>query len=171
MKVAIYSRKSVFTGKGESIENQIEMCKEYFSRLNRNDVEYSIYEDEGFSGGNINRPRFQQLLKDIKKNSFDALICYRLDRISRNVADFSTTLELLQEHNVDFISIREQFDAYTNGARYGLHCICIGTNIKRETIAERIRDNMLQLSKTGRWLGGVCPLGFTSEKITYVDSE
>ena len=49
MKVAIYSRKSVFTGKGESIENQIEMCKEYFSRLNRNDVEYSIYEDEGFS--------------------------------------------------------------------------------------------------------------------------
>ena len=58
MKVAIYSRKSVFTGKGESIENQIEMCKEYFSRLNQNNVEYFIYEDEGFSGGNINKEEF-----------------------------------------------------------------------------------------------------------------
>ena len=155
MKVAIYSRKSVFTGKGESIENQIEMCKEYFSRLNRNDVEYFIYEDEGFSGGNINRPRFQQLLKDIKKNSFDALICYRLDRISRNVADFSTTLELLQEHNVDFISIREQFDTSTPMGRAMVYIASVFAQLERETIAERIRDNMLQLSKTGRWLGGV----------------
>lgn len=171
MKVAIYSRKSVFTGKGESIENQIEMCKEYFSRLNQNNVEYFIYEDEGFSGGNINRPRFQQLLKDIKKNSFDALICYRLDRISRNVADFSTTLELLQEHNVDFISIREQFDTSTPMGRAMVYIASVFAQLERETIAERIRDNMLQLSKTGRWLGGVCPLGFTSEKITYVDSE
>ena len=171
MKVAIYSRKSVFTGKGESIENQIEMCKEYFSKLNKRDVEYFIYEDEGFSGGNINRPRFQQLLKDIKKNSFDALICYRLDRISRNVADFSTTLELLQKYNVDFISIREQFDTSTPMGRAMVYIASVFAQLERETIAERIKDNMLQLSKTGRWLGGICPLGFESEKITYVDSE
>lgn len=171
MRVAIYSRKSVFTGKGESIENQIEMCKEYFARLNKNNVEYFIYEDEGFSGGNINRPKFQQLLKDIKKNSFDTLICYRLDRISRNVADFSSTLELLQEHNVDFISIKEQFDTSTPMGRAMVYIASVFAQLERETIAERVRDNMLQLSKTGRWLGGVCPLGFTSEKITYMDNE
>ena len=171
MKVAIYSRKSVFTGKGESIENQIEMCKDYFTRLNKKDVEFFIYEDEGFSGGNINRPKFQQLLTDIKKKSFDALICYRLDRISRNVADFSTTLELLQKYNVDFISISEQFDTSTPMGRAMVYIASVFAQLERETIAERIKDNMLQLSKTGRWLGGVCPLGFESEKLTYVDSE
>ena len=101
MKIAIYSRKSVFTGKGESIENQIELCKEYCNKNYLGEkIEYLIYEDEGFSGGNTNRPQFQQLLKNAKTKKFNALICYRLDRISRNVADFSTTLELLQANNI-----------------------------------------------------------------------
>lgn len=171
LKVAIYSRKSVFTGKGESIENQIEMCKDYYCKMYGTEDEFVIYEDEGFSGGNINRPKFQELLKDIVSNKFNSLICYRLDRISRNVADFSKTLELLQDHNVSFISIREQFDTSTPIGRAMVYVSSVFAQLERETIAERIRDNMLELSKTGRWLGGQTPLGFASERIIYIDEE
>lgn len=169
VKVAIYSRKSLFTGKGESIDNQIEMCKEYYLRMYGNDVEFIVYEDEGFSGGNTNRPKFQELLHAAKNKSFNALICYRLDRISRNVADFSTTLELLQDNNIEFISIKEQFDTSTPMGRAMVYISSVFAQLERETIAERVRDNMIQLSKTGRWLGGQEPFGFTSDKITYLD--
>ncbi|SHH19887.1 recombinase family protein [Clostridium grantii] len=169
MKAAIYSRKSLFTGKGESIENQIELCKEYGERLNID--EYFIYEDEGFSGGDTKRPQFQQLLKDAKENKFDFLICYRLDRISRNVADFSSTLELLQENNISFVSIREQFDTSSPMGRAMVYIASVFAQLERETIAERVKDNMLQLAKTGRWLGGQEPYGFKAERITYIDAE
>lgn len=172
MKIAIYSRKSVFTGKGESIENQIELCREYCSRnYIGKDIQYIVYEDEGFSGGNTNRPQFQQLLKDAENKKFNALICYRLDRISRNVSDFSTTLDLLQNNNIDFISIKEQFDTSTPMGRAMVYISSVFAQLERETIAERVRDNMLQLAKTGRWLGGQIPTGFNSERCTYIDNE
>lgn len=170
MKAAIYSRKSVFTGKGESVENQINMCREYGER-NLGIKEYIVYEDEGFSGGNTNRPKFQELLKDVKKKKFDVLICYRLDRISRNVADFSSTLELLQENNISFVSIKEQFDTSTPMGKAMVYIASVFAQLERETIAERVRDNMLELAKSGRWLGGQTPLGFKSEKIVYMDQE
>lgn len=169
MIAAIYSRKSIFTGKGESIENQIELCRDYGSRLGV--TEYIIYEDEGFSGGNTNRPRFQQLLKDAKDKKFNVLICYRLDRISRNVADFSSTLEMLQNNNIDFVSIKEQFDTSTPMGRAMVYISSVFAQLERETIAERVRDNMLQLAKTGRWLGGQEPMGYSAERITYIDEE
>lgn len=169
MIAAIYSRKSVFTGKGESIENQIELCKEYGTRLGVTD--YLVYEDEGFSGGNTNRPKFQELLKDAKAKKFNVLICYRLDRISRNVADFSATLAMLQTNNIDFVSIREQFDTSTPMGRAMVYISSVFAQLERETIAERVRDNMLQLAKTGRWLGGQEPFGYSSERVTYIDSE
>lgn len=170
MIAAIYSRKSVFTGKGESIENQVQMCKEYGER-NLGIKDFVIYEDEGFSGGNINRPKFQELLKDVENKKFDVLICYRLDRISRNVADFSTTLELLQNHSIAFVSIKEQFDTTTPMGKAMIYIASVFAQLERETIAERVRDNMLQLAKTGRWLGGQTPLGYESEQITYFDEE
>ena len=171
MKVAIYSRKSVFTGKGESIENQVQMCKEHYLKMYSKSCEFEVYEDEGYTGANTKRPQFQRLLADIKGNKIDALICYRLDRISRNVADFSSILELLQAHNVDFISIREQFDTSTPIGKAMVYIASVFAQLERDTIAERIKDNMLQLSKTGRWLGGQTPLGFKSEKVTYLDDE
>ena len=164
---AIYSRKSIFTGKGESIENQIQLCKEYGDRLGIK--KYLIYEDEAFSGGNTNRPKFQQLIKDAENKKFDVLICYRLDRISRNVADFSSTLELLEKNNISFISISEQFDTATPMGRAMVYIASVFAQLERETIAERVRDNMLQLAKTGRWLGGQEPFGYTSQKVTYLD--
>jgi DNA invertase Pin-like site-specific DNA recombinase len=173
LKAAIYSRKSKFTGKGESIENQIQLCREYAeNQLKHMNIDkFQIYEDEGFSGGNTNRPEFQRLMEDAKAKKFDVLICYRLDRISRNVADFSTTLESLQKHNIDFISIREQFDTSTPMGRAMIYIASVFAQLERETIAERVKDNMLELSKTGRWLGGTVPLGYESNPITYFDQE
>ena len=172
MKIAIYSRKSIFTGKGESIENQIELCKEYCDIHYKNEqLEYAIFEDEGFSGKNLNRPRFKELINDIENNKFDILICYRLDRISRNVADFSSTLELLQKYDTHFISIKEQFDTSTPMGRAMIYIASVFAQLERETIAERVKDNMLQLAKIGKWSGGQLPLGFTSQKITYMNED
>ena len=169
--VAIYSRKSRFTGKGDSIENQIEMCKEHILKLISKDVEFLIYEDEGFSGGNINRPAFKRLINDIKYGAIDLLICYRLDRISRNVADFSSVLDILQEYKVDFISIKEQFDTSSPMGRAMIYIASVFAQLERETIAERIKDNMLEMAKKGKWTGGKLPLGFTSKKTAYIDEE
>ncbi|MGL4664708.1 MAG: recombinase family protein, partial [Clostridium butyricum] len=170
IKIAIYSRKSVFTGKGESIENQIELCKNYCNTYvnSGSNLEYIIYEDEGFSGKNTNRPEFQHMIDDIKKNKIDTLICYRLDRISRNVADFSSTLELLQKYNVNFISIKERFDTSTPLGRAMIYIASVFAQLERETIAERVRDNMIQLAKSGRWLGGNIPYGFNIARKTYI---
>lgn len=166
MKIAIYSRKSKNTDKGESIDNQIHMCKEY-ALAHFDSPEFFIFQDEGFSGGNMNRPQFQILLEALKKGLYDVLICYRLDRISRNVSDFSSTLELLTKHHIGFVSIKENFDTTTPMGRAMIHISSVFAQLERETIAERIKDNMLELSKTGRWLGGTSPLGYTSKKQAY----
>ncbi|MCG8540457.1 MAG: recombinase family protein [Clostridia bacterium] len=169
MKAAIYSRKSKLTGKGESTQNQIELCKEYGIKHFKI-KEFIIYEDEGFSGGNVYRPEFQKMLHSAKRKEFDLIICYRLDRISRNILDFSNLIELIQSHNIGFISIREQFDTSTPMGRAMMYIASVFAQLERETAAERIRDNMLQLARTGRWLGGNTPTGFESKPIIYLDS-
>jgi len=131
----------------------------------------TVYEDEGFSGGNINRPEFKRLLKDIQHKKISTLICYRLDRISRNVADFSNILEILLQNNVNFVSIRESFDTSTPMGKAMVYISSVFAQLERETIAERIRDNMYELAKTGRWLGGAAPLGFESVQVNYTDED
>ncbi|WP_459480446.1 recombinase family protein [Clostridium saccharoperbutylacetonicum] len=168
MKAAIYSRKSKFTGKGESVENQIELCKSYAK--NNGYDEFYIYEDEGFSGGNVNRPEFKSMMKDAKGKKFDAIICYRLDRISRNVSDFSSLIDELKALSIDFISIREQFDTSSPMGTAMMFISSVFAQLERETIAERIKDNMYELAKTGRWLGGTPPFGFSSEPTYYLDN-
>ncbi|MBF8983012.1 recombinase family protein [Lutibacter sp. B2] len=170
MKAAIYSRKSKFTGKGDSVENQVQMCKEY-GKMHGITCDYIVYEDEGFSGSTTNRPKFQEMIHDAMSKKFDVLICYRLDRISRNIADFARLIEELQEYSIDFISIREQFDTSTPMGRAMMNIAAVFAQLERETIAERIRDNMLELAKSGHWLGGQVPLGYNSKKITYLDAE
>lgn len=170
-RVAIYSRKSKFTGKGDSIENQIEMCREYITNNLGKNVEFTIYEDEGFSGGNLDRPKFKKLMAAIKNRKFDILVCYRLDRISRNVADFSSTLEVLQSYNCSFISIKEQFDTSNPMGRAMIYIASVFAQLERETIAERVKDNMLELAKNGKWTGGKIPVGFNSEKIEHIDDK
>lgn len=169
MNIAIYSRKSKFTGKGESIENQIELCLEY-AQSHFKDVHIQIYEDEGFTGANTDRPKFKQLMQDIKAKKIDVLMCYRLDRISRNVADFSSTLEMLEKYNVDFVSIKEQFDTSSPMGRAMTYISSVFAQLERETIAERVQDNMEQLAKTGRWLGGTAPVGYESVPVITTDT-
>jgi site-specific DNA recombinase len=168
MKAAIYSRKSKLTEKGDSIENQIQLCKEY-AQYNLKINEFTVYEDEGFSGGNTERPEFQRMLKDAKNKRFDVIICYRLDRISRNIADFSTLINDLEDLEISFVSVREQFDTSTPLGRAMMYIASVFAQLERETIAERIKDNMLQLARSGRWLGGKTPTGFVSEQITFYD--
>ena len=168
--IAIYSRKSKFTGKGESIGNQIELCRE-FARAHYGDTladQALVFEDEGFSGGNLRRPAFQRMMEGAKKRQFKAIIVYRLDRISRNVGDFSNLIEELTRLDIAFISIREQFDTGTPMGRAMMYIASVFSQLERETIAERIRDNMHELAKTGRWLGGMTPTGYTSESVKRV---
>ena len=89
----IYSRKSKFTGKGESIENQIELCRQYIAmHFGEDAAEHAlVYEDEGFSGGNLERPQFKKMMKDSQKIAFAAIVVYRLDRISRNIGDLPSS--------------------------------------------------------------------------------
>ena len=96
IRIAIYSRKSKYTDKGDSVGNQIEIALKYIKEHypdSEYDVEIVIYEDDGFSGGSIDRPKYKKFLIEEKIKPFDVLICYRLDRIGRNIADFSSLME------------------------------------------------------------------------------
>ena len=161
-QLVIYSRKSRFTGKGESIENQIELCRQYI-RLHFGDEAAAralVYEDEGFSGGNLDRPQFQKMMADAETVKLRAIVVYRLDRISRNIGDFAKLIEQFRSKQIDFTSIKEQFDTSSPMGRAMMYISSVFSRMERETITERIRDNMHELSKTGRWLDRVTPTGY-----------
>ena len=166
-KIAIYSRKSKFTGKGDSIENQITICKDYlavhFPGTDESDL--LIFEDEGFSGATTKRPKLQKLINEVRNNNIKMVICYRLDRISRNVSDFANLKKEFDMYDVAFISIKDNFDTTTPTGNAMMMIVSVFAQLERDTIAERIRDNMHELAKSGRWLGGITPTGYKSEKI------
>lgn len=166
-KIAIYSRKSKFTGKGESIENQVEICKSriksQYPDISESDI--LIFEDEGFSGGNMNRPKFKEMMRLVKDNKIKAIYSYRLDRISRSVVDFANMYEILTELNVSYISATECYETSTPLGRAMMSIATVFAQLERETIAERIKDNMHALAKSGRWLGGITPTGYKSTQI------
>lgn len=166
----IYSRKSKFTGKGESIENQIEMCRQFIAAHHSQEEADAalVYEDEGFSGGTLERPQFKKMMRDSRSMEFSAIVVYRLDRISRNIGDFAKLIEDLGERKIGFISIKEQFDTTSPMGRAMMYIASVFSQLERETIAERIRDNMHELAKTGRWLGGTTPTGYASESVSNV---
>ena len=166
-RAAIYSRKSKFTGKGESVENQVEMCRQYIN-LHLPDVDKDnivVYEDEGFSGGNTARPQFQAMVNAIRKREIDLVICYRLDRITRNLNDFSGMMKDFEEYNVIFVSVKEQFDMTNPMGKAMMNLTAVFAELERETIRDRIRDNMHELAKHGRWLGGNTPTGYKSVEL------
>ena len=171
MNIAIYSRKSRFTGAGESIENQVEMCTEYCLRHFGDGCSFQVYEDEGYSAKNTDRPMFQKMMADIKKKTIHVLVCYRLDRISRSVSDFSAILEQLQAKGIEFVSIRESFDTSTPMGRAMIYIASVFAQLERETIAERVKDNKYMLAHTGRWQGGFAPLGYKTRKVVYTDND
>ena len=168
--IAIYSRKSRFTGKGESVGNQVELCRAYIRTAFGDALADGavVYEDEGFSGGNLHRPGFQRMMAAARRRQFRAVVVYRLDRISRNISDFAALIQELSRLDIAFVSLREQFDTSSPMGRAMMYIASVFSQLERETIAERIRDNLHELAKTGRWLGGTTPTGYTSEAVKTV---
>lgn len=153
------------TDKGESVENQLEMCREYIRNRFGDNNKIIIYEDEGYSGKNTARPMFRKMTEDIKK--LDYVVCYRLDRLSRSVSDFSALVEMMNRNKTGFICIKEEFDTSKPMGKAMMYIASVFSQLERETIGERVRDNMLMLAKTGRWLGGNTPLGYSSIREAY----
>lgn len=164
MNIAIYARKSVFSDKSDSVESQIKICKEY-AQSNFRVTTIVEYEDEGFTGANTDRPGFTRLMEDVLAKKIDVLICYKIDRISRNVLDFSKTFNTLQENNVQFVSVKEQIDTSTPLGRAMMYICSVFAQMERETTAERVKDSMIELAKSGKWAGGKPPVGFKRERI------
>ncbi|BDU83547.1 recombinase family protein [Clostridium perfringens] len=155
--IAIYIRKSV---KGDdnsiSLEAQTEVIKNYFKEK----CNFTIYKDDGFSGGNTNRPAFKQLMSDSAMNKFDAVACYKLDRIARNTLDFLTTFNTLKEYGVDLICVEDKYDPSTPAGRMMMTLLASLAEIERENIKQRVKDSMVKLAREGRWTGGTAPFGY-----------
>ncbi len=165
MVIGIYGRKSLYSDKSDSVRNQLQMGREY--ALSRYEDPIIIeYEDEGYTGANTIRPGFIRLENDIKKKKIDVLICYKIDRLSRNVHDFSSLFNILQKNKIEFVSLKEQIDTTTPLGRAMMYLSSVFAQMERETTAERVRDNMIELAKLGVWVGGKAPIGYEREKVT-----
>lgn len=164
MVIAIYPRKSVYRDNSDSVQVQVQLCKEYASIIYKDqELEFRIYDkDEGFSGKNTNRPSFQQMMNDVKANLIDVVMVYKLDRISRNVQEFSSMYEVFQQHHVSFISVKEAFDTTTPMGRTVMYILAAFAQLERENTSERVTDNMHALGASGKWTGGKLPSGMKS---------
>lgn len=161
--IAIYTRQSIDKKDSISIETQVEMCQK---EIKNQGLEFKIYKDKGFSGKNTDRPAFQNLMADVKQGNIDTIVVYRLDRISRSVLDFANIIDILQKHNVSFISASEKFDTSTPVGKAMLYIVMVFAQLERETIAERVKDNYYQRGETGAWGGGIAPFGYSNTKTT-----
>ena len=162
MYAAIYCRKSVNTHRGESMQSQIDHCRACLAahRSPEEAAQAWVYQDEGFSGAALYRPAMQRLLSDIRANIIHCVVCYRLDRISRSVSDFTALMEEFARHQVSFLCASEEFDTAKPMGRAMLYIASVFSQLERETIAERVRDNMYTLAAGGRWMGGPPPYGY-----------
>ena len=158
---AIYVRQSKDKKDSLSIEGQIERC-----RLECGYPDTAkVYADRGFSGKNTIRPGFQKLQQDVKEEKISKIIVYRLDRLSRSILDFGQFWDVLDQHQVDFVSVNEKFDTSTPMGRAMIYIIMVFAQLERETIAERVTDNYYTRIKRGNWPGGPAPYGMKNIKI------
>ena len=152
---AIYARQSVDKKDSISIESQIEFCK--YELKGGNCKEYT---DKGYSGKNTDRPKFQELVRDIKRGLIAKVVVYKLDRISRSILDFANMMELFQQYNVEFVSSTEKFDTSTPMGRAMLNICIVFAQLERETIQKRVTDAYYSRCKRGFYMGGRIPYGF-----------
>lgn len=162
--IGIYPRKSVYRDNSDSVQVQIQLCKDYADVIYKGqEIEYRIYDkDEGFSGKNTNRPSFQELMEDVRSGLLNVVMVYKLDRISRNVQEFSAMYDVFQRHNVAFLSVKESFDTSTPMGRTVMYILAAFAQLERENTSERVSDNMHALGASGKWTGGRLPTGMTS---------
>ena len=157
---AIYARQSVDKKDSISIESQIEFCK--YELKGGNCKEYT---DKGYSGKNTDRPKFQELVRDIKRGLIAKVVVYKLDRISRSILDFANMMELFQQYNVEFVSSTEKFDTSTPMGRAMLNICIVFAQLERETIQKRVQDAWHSRCQRGFKMGGKATYGFHTEPI------
>jgi len=131
------------------------------------------YDDGGFSGGSTDRPALQLLLADIRARRINVIVVYKVDRLTRSLADFAKLVELFDAHGVSFVSVTQQFNTTTSMGRLTLNVLLSFAQFEREVTSERIRDKIGASKRKGLWVGGVVPLGYQAKdrKITIVADE
>lgn len=155
---AIYARQSIDKADSISIESQIELCK-YETR----GEEYKVFYDKGYSGKNTDRPQLAQMMELISKGEIKRVICYKLDRISRSIIDFTSMMEQFEKKKVEFVSCTEKFDTSTPMGRAMLNICIVFAQLERETIQQRVTDTYAARSRKGFYMGGRVPLGYRLE--------
>jgi site-specific DNA recombinase len=131
------------------------------------------YEDGGFSGGNTDRPALQRLLDDVRAGKVDVIVVYKVDRLTRSLADFAKLVELFDQHDVSFVSVTQQFNTTTSMGRLTLNVLLSFAQFEREVTSERIRDKIAASKRKGLWVGGMAPLGYDTKdrKISINEAE
>jgi site-specific DNA recombinase len=126
------------------------------------------YDDGGFSGGNTDRPALQRLLEDVRVGKINVIVVYKVDRLTRSLADFAKLVELFDRHSVSFVSVTQQFNTTTSMGRLTLNVLLSFAQFEREVTSERIRDKITASKRKGLWVGGIVPLGYDAKdrKIT-----
>lgn len=160
--IAIYARQSLDKKDSLSIESQIDKC---IALCQYNEWEYSVYNDKGYSGKNLDRPQFKKMMEEIKNGKIQKIICYRLDRISRSMADFSNLIVELESYGCQFISATENFDTSTPLGRAMVNIIMTFAQLERETVVERVTDNYYFRTALGHWGGGPAPYGYKLKRV------
>lgn len=164
-KFAIYVRKSKLTEKGNSIQVQIDKCRAHILStfdVQSTDENTDVFMDEGLSGFYADRKEFVRLINSI--DNYKCMLCYKVDRVCRNTGDMVALIEHLNKHKVLFISCSDNITNMTSESTLILELLSVISEFERNIIAERISDNLHELAKEGRWLGGNTPLGFVSKK-------
>jgi site-specific DNA recombinase len=178
VRCAIYTRKSSEEGLEQefnSLQAQREAC-EAFIASQRHEGWVCLragYDDGGFSGATIDRPALQRLLADIAAGRVDTIIVYKIDRLTRSLADFAKIVEILDARGASFVSVTQQFNTTTSMGRLTLNILLSFAQFEREVIGERIRDKIAASKQRGMWMGGVPPLSYRAQdgKLFMIESE
>jgi site-specific DNA recombinase len=164
-RCAIYTRKSSEEGLEQdynSLHAQREAC-EAFIRSQAGEgwrLVRTAYDDGGFSGGGMERPALQRLLADIRQGLVEVVVVYKVDRLTRSLADFVKMVELFDARCVSFVAVTQQFNTTTSMGRLTLNMLLSFAQFEREVIGERIRDKIAGSKRKGIWMGGTLPLGY-----------
>jgi len=165
LRCAIYTRKSTEEGLDQdynSLEAQRDACVAYITSQAGEGwtVVKTPYDDGGLSGATMERPALKHLLADIKAGTIDVVMVYKVDRLTRSLADFAKIVEILDAEGVSFVSVTQQFNTTSSMGRLTLNVLLSFAQFEREVTAERIRDKIAASKKKGMWMGGVVPLGY-----------
>ena len=165
VRCAVYTRKSTEDGllqEFNSLDAQYEACTAYAlsQRHEGWTMVFERYDDGGFSGGNLERPALKRLLADVAAGKIDIILLYKIDRLTRSLADFAKIVEVLDKARASFVSITQSFNTTTSMGRLTLNMLLSFAQFEREVTGERIRDKVAASKRKGMWMGGPIPFGY-----------